>query len=209
MHLEIAPVIRGLHCWMPVKNGVLWCPELPPSAFVASNLQKNDLSTIFVRYFLHVRSSVTVGRRQKHLFLNIGSPKFYVKFPNHFRFYWKVNIQKWRGKSCRIISWCCDSKEIAEKSLGTVGLKTWGGLGRLQSPKSKFDIFCPKCTEGEGGVTGLGNSPKNNFFDTFPKDWIHKSLFVQIRSDFQVTFTFWSRFIISWSPDWRSSGSEF
>ena len=40
MHLEIAPVIRGLHCWMPVKNGVLWCPELPPSAFVAFNLQK-------------------------------------------------------------------------------------------------------------------------------------------------------------------------
>ena len=26
--------------WMPVKNGVLWWPELPPSAFVAFNLQK-------------------------------------------------------------------------------------------------------------------------------------------------------------------------
>ena len=45
--------------WTPVKNnGVLWWLELPPSAFVALNLQKNDLSTIFVRYFLHVRSSV-------------------------------------------------------------------------------------------------------------------------------------------------------
>ena len=58
MHLEVAPVIRGLHCWTPVKNGVLWWPELPPSAFVAFNLQKNDLTTIFVCYFLHVRSSV-------------------------------------------------------------------------------------------------------------------------------------------------------
>ena len=45
--------------WMPVKNGVLWWPELPPNAFVAFNLQKNDLPTIFVCYFLHVRSSVT------------------------------------------------------------------------------------------------------------------------------------------------------
>ena len=44
--------------WMPVKNGVLWWPELPPNAFVAFNLQKNDLPTIFVRYFLLVRSSV-------------------------------------------------------------------------------------------------------------------------------------------------------
>ena len=61
MHLEVAPVIRGLHCWTPVKNGVLWWPELPPSAFVAFNLQKNDLTTIFVRYFLHVRSSVGGG----------------------------------------------------------------------------------------------------------------------------------------------------
>ena len=45
--------------WTPVNiDGVLWWPELPPSAFVALNLQKNDLSTVFVRYFLHVRSSV-------------------------------------------------------------------------------------------------------------------------------------------------------
>ena len=44
--------------WMPVKNGVLWWPELPPNAFVAFNLQKNDLPTIFFRCFLHVRSSV-------------------------------------------------------------------------------------------------------------------------------------------------------
>ena len=26
--------------WTPVKNEVLWWPELPPSAFVAFNLQK-------------------------------------------------------------------------------------------------------------------------------------------------------------------------
>ena len=51
MHLEVAPVIRGLHCWTPVKNGVHWWPELPPSAFVAFHLQKNDLTTIFVRFF--------------------------------------------------------------------------------------------------------------------------------------------------------------
>ena len=45
--------------WTPVNiDGVLWWPELPPSAFVALNLLKNDLSTVFVRYFLHVRSSV-------------------------------------------------------------------------------------------------------------------------------------------------------
>ena len=61
MHLEVAPVIRGLHCWTPVKNGVHWWPELPPSAFVAFNLQKKDLTTIFVRYFLHVRSSVCIA----------------------------------------------------------------------------------------------------------------------------------------------------
>ena len=30
------------------------------------NLQKNDSSTIFVRYFLHVRSSVGVGRWGHH-----------------------------------------------------------------------------------------------------------------------------------------------
>ena len=48
--------------WTPVNiDGVLWWPELPPSAFVALNLQKNDLSTVFVRYFLHVRSSVSPG----------------------------------------------------------------------------------------------------------------------------------------------------
>ena len=58
MHSEVALAIRGLHCWTTVKNGVLWWPELPPSAFAALNLQKNDLSTIFVRYFLHVWSSV-------------------------------------------------------------------------------------------------------------------------------------------------------
>ena len=45
--------------WTPVNiDGVFWWPELPPSAFVALNLQKNDLSTVFVHYFLHVRSSV-------------------------------------------------------------------------------------------------------------------------------------------------------
>ena len=51
--------------WMPVKNGVLWWPELPPSAFVAFNLRKIDLSTIFVCYFLHVRSSVSPVRPSK------------------------------------------------------------------------------------------------------------------------------------------------
>ena len=49
--------------WTPAKNGVLWWPELPPSAFVAFNLQKNDPTTIFVRYFLHVRSSVPSPQR--------------------------------------------------------------------------------------------------------------------------------------------------
>ena len=33
--------------WTPVKNGVLWWPELP-SAFVAFNCQKNDLSRNFL-----------------------------------------------------------------------------------------------------------------------------------------------------------------
>ena len=58
MHLEVAPVIKGLHFWQAFNNGVFWWPELPPSAFVAFKLQKNDLTTIFVRYFLHVWSSV-------------------------------------------------------------------------------------------------------------------------------------------------------
>ena len=30
--------------WMPVKNGVLWWPELPPSAFVAFTARKMTLS---------------------------------------------------------------------------------------------------------------------------------------------------------------------
>ena len=50
---------------MPVKNGIIWRPELPPSAFVAFNLQKNDLPTIFVCYLLHVRSSVESEQKMR------------------------------------------------------------------------------------------------------------------------------------------------
>ena len=73
MHLEVAPVIKGLHFWQAFNNGVLWWLELSPSAFVAFNLQKNDLSKICALLFtlLTLSGAVWVSfikKTDKHLF---------------------------------------------------------------------------------------------------------------------------------------------
>ena len=51
MYLEVAPVIKGLHFWQAFNDRVLWWPELPVSALVAFNLQKNDLPKICALLF--------------------------------------------------------------------------------------------------------------------------------------------------------------
>ena len=83
MHLEVAPVIKGLHFWQAFNNGVLWWPELPPSAFVAFNLQKNDLSKtcLLLVTLLALSGAVWVIGQEDCLMMNIYSPNLTPETP--------------------------------------------------------------------------------------------------------------------------------
>ena len=94
MHLEVAAVIRGLHCWTPVKNGVLWWPELPPSAFVAFNLQKMTYP-LFLCTTLYISGVVCAVKN----IMDLQCLYWKGLYPVHALvstkiFYRRVNIQK-------------------------------------------------------------------------------------------------------------------
>ena len=106
-------------------------------------------AVIFLELFLN---RLAGGRKFVNFLWNVLQPIFlWLKSAQKY-----ASCNKWRGRSSLIISWCYNSKKIAESSLDTVCLG--GGVG-WQNKRRKIN-----CWRGRGGGRDLRIIHKTTFF---------------------------------------------